>query len=585
MRISMKLLFCALTLVLMALPAAAQLGFAGPSLSYEGHTEYDGAVPGSELRVLFQFQLDEAWHVNSHTPLEEFLIPTELTLDALEGLSPSAVIYPEHKTLELAFSDAPLAVYEHNFSIGAVLKVAEDLAPGNYTLTGTLRYQACNDTQCAPPKNLDLSLNLVVFEAGAVQTPQQLEAFAKLNWENTTASTPTETPDEGETPEVVPGETAKDWKVLAAQFDVIGREYFVDTAAFVAFIEAAESGTAAEEKGLAGKSWWWVILIVIGGGFLLNLTPCVLPLIPINVAIIGAGAQAGSRARGFALGGIYGVGIAFVYGMLGLVVVLGLSTAFGAINSTLWFNVGIAVLFVVLALAMFDVIMIDFTKYQSKIGVRNNKGGSFFIAFVMGAVSALLAGACVAPVVIYTIIYAQDLYADGVTIALALPFLLGVGMALPWPFAGAGLSFLPKPGMWMKRVKQAFGVFILGFAIYYGYIAYGIFSNTYLVDPEAVAASVAESSETGWETSLEAGLQKALDEDKPVLLDFWATWCKNCLVMNKSVLKDPTVLEQLDGYIKIKYQAEDFAVPATREVLEHYEVLGLPTYVILQPKG
>ena len=93
----------------------------------------------------------------------------------------------------------------------------------------------------------------------------------------------------------------------------------------------------------------------------------------------------------------------------------------------------------------------------------------------MGAVAALLAGACVAPVVIQVVLFSSNLYATGTTIALALPFFLGIGMAIPWPIAGAGLAALPKPGAWMVRVKQAFGVFILATAAYYGYEAYSIF--------------------------------------------------------------------------------------------------------------
>ena len=100
----------------------------------------------------------------------------------------------------------------------------------------------------------------------------------------------------------------------------------------------------------------------------------------------------------------------------------------------------------------------------------------------MGAVAALLAGACVAPVVIQVVLFSSNLYATGTTIALALPFCLGIGMAIPWPIAGAGLAALPKPGMWMVRVKQAFGVFILATAAYYGYEAYSIFANRW-VDP------------------------------------------------------------------------------------------------------
>ena len=98
----------------------------------------------------------------------------------------------------------------------------------------------------------------------------------------------------------------------------------------------------------------------------------------------------------------------------------------------------------------------------------------------MGAVAALLAGACVAPVVIQVVLFSSNLYATGTTIALALPFFLGLGMAMPWPIAGAGLAALPKPGAWMVRVKQVFGVFILATAAYYGYVAYAIFANRWV---------------------------------------------------------------------------------------------------------
>ena len=174
------------------------------------------------------------------------------------------------------------------------------------------------------------------------------------------------------------------------------------------------------------------------GGLALNLTPCVLPMIPINLAIIGAGAQAGSRRRGFLLGLAYGGAMAFVYGVLGLIVVLTAST-FGTINASPWFNLGIAVLFVVLALAMFDVFEIDFSRFSGNIGSGAGRG-TFLLAFTMGAVAALLAGACVAPVVIQVVLFSSNLYATGTSVALALPFFLGVGMAMPWPIAGAGLA-------------------------------------------------------------------------------------------------------------------------------------------------
>src|SRR4029077_20275605 len=106
--------------------------------------------------------------------------------------------------------------------------------------------------------------------------------------------------------------------------------------------------------------------------------------------------------------------------------------------------------------------------------------GSFLVATAMGAIAALLAGACVAPVVVQVVLFSSNLYASGASAALALPFVLGLGMALPWPIAGAGIAALPKPGPWMVRIKQLLGVLILATAIYYGYEAYLLFANRWV---------------------------------------------------------------------------------------------------------
>lgn len=136
---------------------------------------------------------------------------------------------------------------------------------------------------------------------------------------------------------------------------------------------------SSSEKGverknlLEGRGFLGIVLAILIGGFLLNLTPCVLPLIPINLAILGAGARAGSKSRGFTLGLSYGLGIALIYGGLGLLVVLGVSSAFGGINATVWFNLGIAILFIALGLAMFDVFQIDFSRFQAQLGIPQTR--------------------------------------------------------------------------------------------------------------------------------------------------------------------------------------------------------------------
>jgi thiol:disulfide interchange protein len=205
---------------------------------------------------------------------------------------------------------------------------------------------------------------------------------------------------------------------------------------------------------------------------------------------------------------------------------------------------------------MFDVVSIDFSRLSSRVRFAESSRGTFLLAFGMGTIAALLAGACVAPVVIQVVLFASDLYAKGSAPALALPFVLGLGMALPWPVAGAGMASLPRPGAWMVRVKQAIGVFILATAAYYGYLAYGLFANRW-VDPASVTASVQAQLKDGWYASLGEGLAAAERENKPVLIDMWATWCKNCLVMDETTLKNPAVQKAIADYVKIKVQSED----------------------------
>jgi thiol:disulfide interchange protein len=445
-----------------------------------------------------------------------------------------------------------------------------------------LRYQACDDKVCYPPTTAPVEFALQVVPASTAITTGYDHVFKGMTFARVEApAVPLPTTPVPGTPAPAPGSGSGLDRL--EQFSVLATTGgYLPSDDFLKFISDAESGVVS--KGLFdGRGPLAIILIVLVGGLALNLTPCVLPMIPINLAIIGAGANAGTRRRGFLLGSTYGLAMAVVYGLLGLIVVLTAGT-FGSINASPWFNFGIAIVFVMLALAMFDVFEIDLSRFSAGFQGGGASRGSFALAFMMGAVAALLAGACVAPVVIQVILFASSLYSTGTVIALALPFFLGVGMALPWPLAGAGLSALPKPGAWMVRVKQAFGVVIVGVAVYYGYLGYTLLADRW-VDPAAVASSVQAKLKSGWYASLDEGLAVAQREQKPVLVDMWATWCKNCLTMDVTTFEDPKVVEALSGYVKIKYQAEDPDAPEAKALMTRFSAVGLPAYALLRASG
>jgi len=416
-------------------------------------------------------------------------------------------------------------------------------------------YMGCNQELCFMPQSRQFTLGADGEAAGDQTVPVSVGSEA----------------------DIAAGDTG-----VFAGLRLTGREAgYMAADDFLAFLQRVEAGQGMRQgrlEALVAASGIWIgVLAILFGGVLLNLTPCVLPMIPVNLAIIGAGAQAGSHARGFARGAVYGAGIALVYGVLGLVVVL-TGAQFGQLNASPWFNLGIAVLFVVLSLAMLGVFNLDFSRFQSD-GSTARQHGPLVTAFVFGGVAALLAGACVAPVVISVLVLATEFYQRGSQGALLLPFVLGLGMALPWPFAGAGLALLPKPGRWMERVKIGFGVVILAAAGYYGVLGVKLLRAASLSgDAPATLSAFSDF----WQTSPEAAVAEARRTGRPLFVDFWATWCKNCQAMDATTFKDPSVRAALEPYVRLKVQAENPGDPATRQILDSLGVRGLPTYVVME---
>lgn len=514
--------------------------------------------PGGMGMITVTFTIPEGMHQSLQ---EDFFY---IEAKEVEGIVFLPTQYPEGVE-----EDGLINFYE-SVTLQQEFTLLEDFPAGEYELAVYAGYQFCDEAgMCHFPEEEELVLSFVVSgEQGAVST---LETTSKDT--KTEVRPPTDT-----------GFAEIKGKLDGFVMTDIAAGY-LKSKDFISFAENAKTADGSSSNKFAGMSIWLILLLIVVGGIALNLTPCILPMMPITIAVLGAGTQAESKGKGFLIGGLYGIGMMLAYGALGLIVVL-TGSRFGTINSSPWFNVIIAIIFILLALAMFDVFPIDFTKFQSsKMAGKKTGKGKYITVFALGIIAALLAGACVAPVLISVIFYSVTLYTSGNPAGLLLPFLLGAGMALPWPFVGAGLSILPKPGKWMQWIKYIFGVIILVIALYYGYTAVSIFkTQSQPVEYEHTVKSTTEESELIWTPSLIDGLDRAKEEGKPVLIDFWATWCKNCLVMEATTFKDDKVEEVLKDFVLVRYQAEDLNKSPTKELLDHFSVLGLPSYVVLIPK-
>ncbi|MDD2717843.1 MAG: cytochrome c biogenesis protein CcdA [Candidatus Wallbacteria bacterium] len=295
-------------------------------------------------------------------------------------------------------------------------------------------------------------------------------------------------------------------------------------------------------------------LIAFAGGLLTSLTPCIYPLIPVTIAFIG-GLSRGNRRLAFLYSLVYTLGIAFIYAGLGAFAAVS-GTMFGTWASSAWGDFLMANVCIIFALSFFGLFEINFNLVKGNIKSRN----AFLLAFGTGALSALTASACTAPVLAVLLTYVAR--NQNIIYGTLLLFSFSIGLSLLLMLAGtfAGfLSSIPRAGRWMLAVKAFFGILLLLMGEYYLVRSGGknFFSVTQSPIPVKVQISSVESAEVQAQTATTAEPGPALPESiKPEMADFtlpfydnsgnqfnlyrsigqknlaflfFATWCPSCM--------------------------------------------------------
>jgi thiol:disulfide interchange protein DsbD len=214
--------------------------------------------------------------------------------------------------------------------------------------------------------------------------------------------------------------------------------------------------------------------LVFAGGVLTSLTPCVYPMIPITVAIVGGqsvatrgGTSSPIRTRPLLLTLTYVLGLALVYAALGLFA--GLSgTLFGAVSTNPWLYFAMANLLLLAALAMLDVIPVRVPQSLLRRASSSGATGGFSGAFVMGAMSGLVAAPCSAPVMAAVLTWVSTTRSAVLGFLYLFVFSLGMCTLLVAVGLSSGtLARLPRAGVWMVWIKRLFALVMLGVAEYY----------------------------------------------------------------------------------------------------------------------
>jgi thiol:disulfide interchange protein DsbD len=389
---------------------------------------------------------------------------------------------------------------------------------------------------------------------------------------------------------------------------------------------AAPAATTPPSPAPAREGLFWLFLGAFGFGLLASLTPCVYPMIPITMAIIGA--KGGGKARGFALSFTLVLGMAVTYTTLG-VLAARTGAAFGAFAQTPGFLIPVSVIFALFALSLFGAFEISLPDaLQSRLQGGNRKG--FTGAFLMGLVLGPLSAPCVGPF-IGTVMVA--IAKDGrVLLGAAELFTFAMGMGVLFMAVGTFSAALPRSGNWMIRLKQIMGLVVLAFAVWNirlvvpQWLLFSLASLTLLLAaPLAGAFENAEDLPGGLRKGLgflaltlglllgvravEAGLQVELlprggaaaleapkgnwmEQDlegalakangKFVVVDTYAEWCAQCKELDEKTWPDPQVTAWLkDNAVAVRIDMDK----VRKDLAKRFGIQGYPTVLVLDGQG
>ncbi len=337
---------------------------------------------------------------------------------------------------------------------------------------------------------------------------------------------------------------------------------------------------------LASHNIFWTLISFFGFGLLLSLTPCVLPLIPVLSAII-LGQKQLTTVKAFSLSITYVLAMAFTYAVAG--VFAGLAGSYlQAFLQSPWVIIIVCALFVGLAFSLFGFyeLRLPASWHEKLIHITNRQqGGNYVGVALMGCLSTLVISPCITAPLVGVLTYIGNT-GNAILGGIAL-FVLGLGSGVPLLIIGTSAGkWLPKSGPWMNGIKIVLGIMMLAMAVWL--LARIMPSNSRpfrLLHPDQVVSSETSNFQTIKSISdLNLALKQAKQQNKPVLVDFYANWCISCKEMERLVFTAPQVKSLMSRFILLR--ADVTANDDKDKALERqFHVIAPPTFLFFAPNG
>jgi len=512
---------------------------------------------GKSYPIIIELVIGQKYHINSHTPLSEALIPTAVNIKSSDNkITIGRITYPPHEIKKFDFSKDKLAIYEGTTYILSSLTLNDGVGNGAI-IEATIKYQACTNKACLLPNEIKTTATV---ETGTGGEPIHQDLFEKVK----------------------------------------------------------NSGGSSLEQQLKSSRGIALLLLVFLGGLALNLTPCVYPMIPVTVGFFGS-ATGRTKMETMMHAVTYVLGMALIYSLLGTIAAL-TGSLFGEMMQNI-FVIGLLVaVMLILSLSMFGLYEIKVPTSLVQLSSKQFSGllGTLFMGSTVGIIAAPCVGPFVLGLL--TFVGEREDPLLGFTLFFVLALGLGMPFVF-LAFFSSGIQALPRSGMWMVWVRKFFGVILLGMALYFalplinsdlhttvsalllftggiylGYAGRGIGGNIFAIFKHGIPIVMvvvaillmthdsADKPSIHFETYSQAKFKQAISNRQKVIVDFTADWCVPCRELKMFTFSDPQVIKASAEYLllKVDFTRSD---EAKNKIKKEFGAKGVPTVIIFDETG